>query len=344
MKAVITEIRGAKAAVLQDDGSIRLLENKDYKIGQVVELKTTKWYNKATRWVAAAAAVLMVTSGAASYAYLNPVATVSLDVNPSLEFRVNTFDKVINVKALNVDGEQILKELDLKGMEIDEAIDAAIDEMVEQEFINKNEENAVSVTIQHKNEKKQNDLKVLLDGEIKAYMAEENIEAEVEVEGIGAERVALAADFNGLDGNAYTLTPGKLNLLEKLKAAQDNDEKFEDAADVVDFIDELLIDLNAVSEDDEEITFEDLTVKDIMKELKRARLGVEVLPEEQAKDKDNETADGEDAVENDKDNKGNGKPESAPGLEDKDKDDKSPNENAGENANGNNAGGKNGGN
>lgn len=340
MKAVITEIRGAKAAVLQDDGSIRLLENKNYKIGQVVELKTTKWYNKATKWVAAAAAVLMITSGAASYAYLNPVATVSLDVNPSLEFRVNTFDKVISVKAMNDDGEQILEELKLKGMEIDEAIDAAIDEMVEQAFIKKNEENAVSVTIQHKNEKKQNDLEVLLDGEIKAYMAEENIDAEVEVEGIGAERVALAAEFNDLEDNDYTLTPGKLNLLEKLNAAQSSEEKFENAAAVVDFIDGLLEDLNAVSEDDEEITFEDLTVKDIMKELKRARLGVEVLPEEQAKDK--EDADGEDVVNTDKEDKGNGKPESAPGLEDKE--DKSPNENAGENANGNNAGGKNGGN
>jgi len=259
MKAVITEIRGAKAAVLQDDGSIRLLENKNYKIGQVVELKTTKWYNKATKWVAAAAAVLLITSGAASYAYLNPVATVSLDVNPSLEFKVNSFDKVINVKAMNDDGEQILEDLDLKGMEIDEAIEAAIDVMIDMDYINDDEENAVSVTIQHKNEEKQQELKVLLDGEINAYLEEEGIEAEVEVDGIGAERVELAAKFNELPDNDYTLTPGKLNLLEKLNAAQGSEEIFEDAEDVEIFIEKLLIKLNAVSEDDEEITLEDIT-------------------------------------------------------------------------------------
>jgi len=318
MKAVITEIRGAKAAVLQDDGSIRLLENKNYKIGQVVELKTTKWYNKATKWVAAAAAVLMITSGAVSYAYLNPVATVSLDVNPSIEFRVNSFDKVINVKAMNDDGEQILEELDLKGMEIEKAIEAALDEMVEQKFLDDADDKAnVMISVQHKNEEKQEEMTVYLNGEVNVYVKNAGIEAEVEVEGIGAERVALAAELE--------ITPGKLNLIEKLWASMPEDDQDDENYEA--WIEEMATD-------------EDLTVKDIMKEIKRNRLDVEVLPEDQAKDKGNEAADGEDVIDNDKDDKGNGKPESAPGLEDKDKEDKSPNENA----NGNNAGGKNGGN
>ena len=343
MKAVITEIRGAKAAVLQDDGSIRLLENKNYKIGQVVELKTTKWYNKATKWVAAAAAVLMITSGAASYAYLNPVATVSLDVNPSIEFRVNSFDKVISVKAMNDDGEQILEELDVKGMEIEKAIEAALDEMVEQKFLDEDDDKAnVMISVMHKNETKQEEMTVYLNGEVNVFVKNAGIEAEVEVEGIGADRVELAADFNEKNNIEYTLTPGKLNLLEKLNAAQGNEEKLATVEDIEVLIGELIDKLNDVSDDDEPITLEDLTVKDIMKELKRLRLDVEVLPEEQAKDKGNEAADGEDVVDTDNDDKGNGKPESAPGLEDKE--DKTPNENANDNANGNNAGGKNGGN
>jgi len=337
MKAVITEIRGAKAAVLQDDGSIRLLENKNYQIGQVVELKTTKWYNKTTRWVAAAAAVLMITSGAASYAYLNPVATVSLDVNPSIEFRVNSFDKVINVKAMNDDGEQILEELDLKGMDIEKAIEAALDEMVEQEFLDETDNTAnVLISVMHKNEVKQEEMTVYLNGEVNVFVKDAGIEAEVEVEGIGADRVALAADYNELAGNDYTLTPGKLNLLQKLNIAQGNN------ADALDEPDEVEGFINTLKAQLEKESDEDLTVKDIMKEIKRSRLGVDVLPEDQAKDKGNKDADGEDVVDTDKDDKDNGKPDSAPGLEDKE--DKSSNENANDNANGNNAGGKNGGN
>ena len=343
MKAVITEIRGAKAAVLQDDGSIRLLENKNYKIGQVVELKTTKWYNKATKWVAAAAAVLMITSGAASYAYLKPVATVSLDVNPSIEFRVNSFDKVISVKAMNDDGDQILNELDLKGMEIDEAIEAAIMAMKDDGiFDNGSDRGEVSITVFNKNEVKKNEMVDLLEGEINAFIAEADIDANVEVEGIGAERVALATEFNENNEIEYTLTPGKLNLLEKLNAAQGNTDKLATVEDVEAFIGDLIDKLNDASDEDEDITLEDLTVKDIMKEIKRNRLDLDVLPEEQAKDKGNEAADGEDVIDTDNNDKDNGKPDSAPGLEDKD--DKSPNENANENANGNNAGGKNGGN
>lgn len=338
MKAVITEIRGAKAAVLQDDGSIRLLENKNYKIGQVVELKTTKWYNKATRWVAAAAAVLMVTSGAASYAYLNPVATVSLDVNPGMELKVNSFNRVIKVVAMNEDAEAILENIgqDLKGKELEDAIHEAIEEMIEEGIIDQEDgETKVYITVNHKNQEKTREIVVNLGEDLTTFVEEKGFTADtVEVEGIGAERVELAAAVNEALGDDYNLTPGKLNLLQKLYEAQGNVTALDTPEAVEGFL----------SDEIDGISVENLTVKDIMKELKRARLGVEVLPEEQAKDKDNADADGEDVVNTDKDNKGNGKPESAPGLEDKDKDDKSPNENAGENANGNNAGGKNGGN
>lgn len=322
MKAVITEIRGAKAAVLQDDGSIRLLENKNYKIGQVVELKTTKWYNKATKWVAAAAAVLMITSGAASYAYLNPVATVSLDVNPGMEYKVNTFNRVIGVKAMNDEAVELIEDLDLdlKGMDLEEAIHIAIEAMIDKGYISKDDAEAtVYISVNHKNEEKTREIVVKLGEDLTTFVEEKGLEGDIEVEGIGAERVALAADLE--------ITPGKLNLIEKLWASMPADDQDEETYET--WIEEMATD-------------EDLTVKDIMKEIKRNRLGVDVLPEDQAKDKGNEAADGEDVVDTDNDDKGNGKPESAPGLEDKE--DKTPNENANENANGNNAGGKNGGN
>jgi len=332
MKAVITEIRGAKAAVLQDDGSIRLLENKNYKIGQVVEVKTTKWYSKATKWVAAAAAVLMITSGAASYAYLNPVATVSLDVNPGLEYKVNTFNRVIGVKAMNDDAVELIEDLDLdlKGMDLEEAIHTAIEAMIDKGYINKDDAEAtVYISVNHKNEEKTREIVVKLGEDLTTFVEEKGLEGDVEVEGIGAERVELAAAVNKKLGDDYNITPGKLNLLQKLYESQGNSNALDTLDAVEDFLDEEI----------GGIAVEDLTVKDIMKEIKRNRLDVEILPEDQAKDKGNKTADGEDAVENDK-----GKPESAPGLEGKDKEDKSPNENANENANGGNAGGKNGGN
>ncbi|MZQ99377.1 MAG: hypothetical protein GT601_17055, partial [Acidaminobacter sp.] len=136
----------------------------------------------------------------------------------SIEFRVNSFDKVINVKAMNDDGEQILEELDLKGMEIEKAIEAALDEMVEQKFLDDADDKAnVMISVQHKNEEKQEEMTVYLNGEVNVYVKNAGIEAEVEVEGIGAERVALAAELE--------ITPGKLNLIEKLWASMPEDDQ-----------------------------------------------------------------------------------------------------------------------
>ncbi|SCZ81363.1 anti-sigma-I factor RsgI family protein [Acidaminobacter hydrogenoformans] len=274
MKAVITEIRGAKAAALQNDGSVRLLDNKNFKIGQVIEVKTTKWYSKATSWVAAAAAVLLVTSGAVSYAYMNPVTTINVDVNPSVEMRLNTFDKVINAKALNADGEEILKALNLKGMESDEAIEALIEAMIDDGYLNEEDDTAdIVITVTKKNEEKLEKLTVDLDGKIKAYVTEAGIEAEVEVQGVGADRVALAAAIEE-ENEDYAMTPGKLNLLQKLNAAMDEDaEDLDEAQKVIDFVDDLLDDLDK----------EELSVKDIMKEIKRLRFENGELPEEKAK-------------------------------------------------------------
>lgn len=315
MKAVITEIRGAKAAALQDDGSVRLLDDKNYKIGQVIEVKANKWYSKATSWVAAAAAVLLITSGAVSYAYMNPVTTINVDVNPSVEMKLNTFDKVINVKALNDDGEVILEDLNLKGMESDEAIEALIEAMIDGKYLVADDGEAdIVITVTKKNEEKLEKLTVDLDDKINAYVKEAGIEAEVEVQGVGADRVALAAAVAEEDED-YAMTPGKLNLLQKLNAAMYEDaEDLDEADEVIDFVDDLLKDLDK----------EELTVKDIMKEIKRARFENGELPEEKAKvegeDDEDDDATVQDQEKDDKDkDKDKNKPEK-PEADDSDSD------------------------
>jgi hypothetical protein len=264
---------------------------------------------------------------------LNPVATVSLDVNPGLEYKVNRFNDVIGVKAMNAEAMQLIEDLDLdlKGMDLEEAIHVAIEAMIDNGYIDKDDAEAtVYISVSHKNEEKTREIVVKLGEDLTTFVEEKGLEGEIEVEGIGAERVELAAAVNESLGDGYNITPGKLNLLQKLYESQGNDTALDTLEAVEEFLGETI----------DGISVEDLTVKDIMKELKRARLGGGDLPEEKAKG--NTDADGEDVVDTDKDDKDNGKPDSAPGLEDKE--DKSPNENANENANGNNAGGKNGGN
>lgn len=58
--------------------------------------------------------------------YFTPVAAISVDINPSLELEINRFDKVINVKGYNVDGENLAIDLELKHKSYTDAIDSIL--------------------------------------------------------------------------------------------------------------------------------------------------------------------------------------------------------------------------
>lgn len=51
-----------------------------------------------------------------------PTTRIALDINPSIEIRVNTLDRVIRVEGTNVDGAALAKELDVSGMLYDDAM------------------------------------------------------------------------------------------------------------------------------------------------------------------------------------------------------------------------------
>ena len=60
-----------------------------------------------------------------------PVTTIGLDVNPSVELRVNGLDRVIRMEGRNDDGSHLVKGFDVTGMPYDEAMQCILisDEM-----------------------------------------------------------------------------------------------------------------------------------------------------------------------------------------------------------------------
>ena len=55
-------------------------------------------------------------------AWFTPAASIAVDINPSLELRVNVFDRVIALRGRNSDGEAVAAQLDLVGKPYDEAM------------------------------------------------------------------------------------------------------------------------------------------------------------------------------------------------------------------------------
>ena len=71
--------------------------------------------------LAALAASVAVCVGAAGV-WFRPVTRIGLDINPSLEIRVNALDRVIGLHGLNADGEILAAALDVKGLPYGEAM------------------------------------------------------------------------------------------------------------------------------------------------------------------------------------------------------------------------------
>ena len=64
-----------------------------------------------------------------------PSASVYLDVNPSVELRVNYRDRVTTARACNADAEVILEDMDLRGTDLDVALYAILGSMVHHGYL-----------------------------------------------------------------------------------------------------------------------------------------------------------------------------------------------------------------
>ena len=117
MKAVVLEIKGGVAAVLKEDGTVGTTR-QICAVGDTIELKDTPaWrfeklsYGKLRYAAAAVAAALFLTTMGGTYMTVSACSYVSVDVNPSLEFALNRFNRVVQVTAVNEDANRLVEDL-----------------------------------------------------------------------------------------------------------------------------------------------------------------------------------------------------------------------------------------
>lgn len=72
------------------------------------------------RLAACALSAVLVMSGAGLW--FVPSASISVEINPSIELKVNALDRVISLEGRNSDGKELVKDIDVTGMEYDDAM------------------------------------------------------------------------------------------------------------------------------------------------------------------------------------------------------------------------------
>lgn len=94
--------------------------------------------NKFKYAVAACLLFFMLSLGGGAYAYYIPTSTVTININPSIEFNLNRWSRVLSFHPLNSDGEKILLEIKTKNKPIDDALIMVINQAKQDKYINDN--------------------------------------------------------------------------------------------------------------------------------------------------------------------------------------------------------------
>ncbi len=134
------------------------------------------------------------------------MSTVYIDVNPSLELRLDRNDRVLEARADNADGRAILGDMDLKGVELNVAVNALIGSMLQQGYIT-DTSGEVLLSVESRRPEKADALRVRLASEVGAYLDSAVGSGTVYVQNVegNQELRAMAEEFDISVGRAWLL-------------------------------------------------------------------------------------------------------------------------------------------
>lgn len=217
------EVRQATPNVLD-----AVLRACDEQKGRVIEMadnqKTGGKKRKFLAWAAAAAVfVLLIGSGAVGYTYVNQVdSVIAIDVNPSVEIQVNKREKIASVQAHNEDASKILDGMELKGVDLDVALNALVGSMVKQGYIS-DIKNSILISVDHQDAQKGEALQKRLMEEINRLLSQSSIDGALLAQNLsGDAQVKQLAE-------QYQISTGKAALIQEI-CKQDTTASFDKLA------------------------------------------------------------------------------------------------------------------
>ena len=178
------------------NGVLSRCEERKGTVIPMTTKKTTK--RKWTSLIAACLAVMLLGGGGLFYQRANAVASVvSLDVNPSIELKVNRSEKVLVCTPLNEDAKAILADMgngaDLKGAKLDVAVNAIVGSLVRNGYLN-SISSAIMISVEDKDtaraEKLQRELSNTVDGVLQTSEAKAAVLTQTLTQDAGREQQA----------------------------------------------------------------------------------------------------------------------------------------------------------
>lgn len=179
--------------------------------GETVKGKQRSVYPMKKLAIAAGFVIVLLGLSLGGYAYYkHPVAYLSVDINPSVELGINAFDQVVSATAYNQDGQALLEGQRLLNNPVDQAVSALIMSAAQKGYMEQDGSTIVSVTSETDNPEKGERLETAAEQGVNRAMERTGTPAVVYRDNVALARRAQARELG--------ITPGKLNLIQKLQA------------------------------------------------------------------------------------------------------------------------------
>ncbi|MCR5651266.1 MAG: hypothetical protein K6F86_08820 [Lachnospiraceae bacterium] len=253
MKAAVMSIEGNKACIINDEGIISYIDDKGYSVGEELEIevkaqpvseKIMVFAKKNMPVIAAAAAFVIMLSGGVGYANCHTYSTVTLDINPSLRYSLNLFDKVIDVDAYNNDGEEIVSKIEknAKGKNLDNVVSLTLDELDRTGYVR--EDTSIVVTLGSRVDSEDK-----LENEVVDSVSKWNDVkvSEGEAKSINVETVRVTPQMADM-AIEKGVSPGKIYIVGKLKEQVLEDAEFDEDEWLTKSVNEITEAKNTVSD------------------------------------------------------------------------------------------------
>ncbi|MFL0267308.1 anti-sigma factor domain-containing protein [Candidatus Clostridium radicumherbarum] len=149
---IVMQLNKNHACVMTSSGEFLKLKisKTPPKVGEVYTgqiVKDIPFYKYA---ITAATLTFIVLCSSTAYAYYTPVASVVVDINPSIKLDLNRWNRIIKATPLNEDGKKVLSELKVQNKSLNDGLNTLVLQAKKDNFINgdkSNNANTVNIDI-----------------------------------------------------------------------------------------------------------------------------------------------------------------------------------------------------
>ncbi len=207
------KIKQAFASAVPDICDV-ILSDCEKEKGKVIVMAETKKKRNAVKYMMAAASLFVLIGAGALLLNIYQVnyavdSIISLDVNPSIQITVNEKERVLDVAALNKDGEIVIGDMDFSGSDIDVTVNALIGSMLRNGYLNELA-NSILISVDNSDPAKGSLLQEKLTEEVNQLLEADGF--------FGAVLGQTITDNNTLKQQAdqYGISTGKAQLIEQI--------------------------------------------------------------------------------------------------------------------------------